>query len=109
MWPVLFQKVSCLAFNVHFSCDGHFGYSFTESELAWFLMCTLLVTETMACLVSVGEFTWFLLSTPLVTEIMTCLVSGCELPGSNIHSFGDRDWPILFQKVSWPDFQCALI
>jgi hypothetical protein len=31
----------------------------SEGELAWVLMCNLLVTETVACLVSGGELSWF--------------------------------------------------
>ena len=34
----------------HFVSDG---------ELASFLMCALLVTQNMACLVSEGELAWF--------------------------------------------------
>ena len=42
-------------------------------------MGTVLVTETGACLVSVGELVWFEICTVLVTETVACLVSGCEL------------------------------
>ena len=42
-------------------------------------MCTVLVTETMACLVSVGELGWFLMCPILVTEMVACLVSEGEL------------------------------
>ena len=47
-------------------------------ELTWFLMCTCLVMQT-ACLVSVGELAWFLIHTSLVMEIVAYLVSVCEL------------------------------
>ena len=63
-------------------CSGHY---FTESELAWFWMHTVLVTQSVACLVSVSELVWF-----------------------NMHSPGDTDWPALFQVVSWPCFECVL-
>ena len=43
------------------------------------MMGTILVTESVACLVSVGELVWFLMCPVLVTEAVACLVSGCEL------------------------------
>jgi hypothetical protein len=43
------------------------------------LMCTLLVIEMVACLVSGGELAWFLMCTILVTEMMASLVSESEL------------------------------
>jgi hypothetical protein len=42
-------------------------------------MCTLLVTLTVSCLVSVGEFAWFLIFTLLVMLTVSCLVSVSEL------------------------------
>ncbi|KIJ92197.1 hypothetical protein K443DRAFT_650331, partial [Laccaria amethystina LaAM-08-1] len=54
------------------TCSGHY---FTASELALFLMFTLLVKLTVACLVSVGELAWFLMFTLLVTLTVACLVS----------------------------------
>ena len=51
---------------------------FSVGELAWFLMCTVLVTETVACLVSEGELAWFIMCTVLVTETVACLISGRE-------------------------------
>jgi hypothetical protein len=50
-------------------------------ELAWLLMYTLLVTQTVACLFSEGKLACFLmcaLCALLVMKIVTCLVSGCE-------------------------------
>ncbi|EDR04616.1 uncharacterized protein LACBIDRAFT_304279 [Laccaria bicolor S238N-H82] len=46
-------------------------------ELAWFSMCTLLVTAAVACLVSAfeSELAWFSMCTLLVTEAVACLVS----------------------------------
>jgi hypothetical protein len=44
-----------------------------------FLMCTLLVTQTLAWLVSEGELAWFLLCTLLVPLSLACLVSEGEL------------------------------
>ena len=49
--------------------------------MAWFLMCTLLVTEILSCFVTVGELAWLLVWTLLVTQR-----------------------PVLFQRVSWPVF-----
>ena len=42
-------------------------------------MCTVLVTQTVAHVVSVGELAWFLMCTVLVTQIVACLVLECEL------------------------------
>ncbi|KIJ89761.1 hypothetical protein K443DRAFT_117566, partial [Laccaria amethystina LaAM-08-1] len=50
-------------------------------------VCTLLVTQTVTCLVSEGELAWFLMWTLLVTQTVAC----------------------LFQSVSWPGFYCALL
>ena len=51
-------------------------------ELAWFSMCTLLVMQ-VAYLVSESELVWFLMCTLLVTllvmQTVACLVSECEL------------------------------
>ena len=78
------------------------GYSVEESELAWFSMCTLLVIQTVAfllseselalfcilhssgdtkctCLVLECELAWFLMFTLLVTQTVACLVSASEL------------------------------
>ena len=38
------------------------------SKLAWFLMCTLLVTQTVTYLVSGGELVWFLMGALLMTQ-----------------------------------------
>ena len=45
-------------------------------ELAKFLMCTLLVTEAH---ISEGELAWFLMCNLVVTETVTYLISECEL------------------------------
>ena len=58
------------------TCAGH---SFIESGLAWFLMWILLVTQTVACLVSEGELSMFLMWTLVVTQTVACLVSVREL------------------------------
>ena len=55
----LVQFVSWLGFNVHSSGDTDCGLSCSDSELALFLMCAVLVTLTLACLVSDSEFAWF--------------------------------------------------
>ena len=65
--------------SVHSPGDTACGHSFTECELAWGLICILLVTETVACLVSVGELARFLMCTLLVTQTVACLVSVGEL------------------------------
>ena len=64
---------------MHTSEDSCSDHSFTESELAWFLMCTVLVTQTVAIVVSGCELACFLMCTLLVTQTVACLVSVCEL------------------------------
>ena len=64
---------------MHSYKDTYCGHSFTESELTCFLICTALVTETVACLVSACELGLLLMCTVLVTETVASLVSGCEL------------------------------
>ena len=51
----------------------------SDSELAWFLVYTLMVTETVICLVSASELAWFLMCTLLLTQTVTCLVSEGKL------------------------------
>ena len=66
-------------------------------------MCTLLVTQIVACPVSEGELAWFSVYTLLVTQTVACLVSEGELAWflmCTLHSL----WPVLFQLVSWPGF-----
>ena len=55
------------------------------------LMCTLLVTLTVACLVSVCELAWSLMCTLLVTLTVAHLVQEVSCCGFNVHSFGDTD------------------
>ena len=107
MWPIFFQDVSWPHFRCACSGDKDCGLScfrmwvglvltctssntdcdlVSGCELAWFLMCTILVTQTVAYLVSVGELSWFVMCTLLVTQ----------------------GWPVLFQEVRWPCFWCAL-
>ena len=57
-----------LVFNVHSSSDTDLTHLASASELAWFLMWTLLVTQTVPCLISVCELAWFLVCTLLVTQ-----------------------------------------
>ena len=64
---------------MHFSGDT-VNYLVSDGELASFVICALLVTQTVACVVSAGELAWFFMCTLLVTL-----------------------WPVLFQPVSWPD------
>ena len=70
-----------MVFNGCSSDDTDWACLVLDGELTWFLMCILLVTETVACLVSVCELAWFLVCTLLVTQR-----------------------PVLFQFVSWPGF-----
>ena len=44
-WLVLFQLVSCPGFDVHSSGDKTVACLVSESELAWLLMFTPLVTD----------------------------------------------------------------
>ena len=74
MWLVLFQAVSWPGFNVHSSGDTKCTCLVSASELAWFLMCTPLVTQTVACLVPDGELAQFLMCILLVTQTVACLV-----------------------------------
>ena len=88
------------------------------------LMCTLLVTLTVACLVSASElalfwcalFWWYwpcfrqwvglvLMCSLLVTLTMACLVQRVSWPCFWCALFWWHWlWPILFQVVSWPGF-----
>ena len=68
---------------VHSSGDTAVACLVPGCELALFLMCTLLVTQTVACFFfSESELAWFLICTLLVTQM----------------------WPVLFQLVSWAGF-----
>ena len=85
MWLVLFQAVSWLVFNVH---------SFGDTE------CT--------CLVLGCELAWFLMCTPLVTlwPVMFQMVSWPSF--QYVLFWWHRLWPVLSQKVSWPGLECTL-
>ena len=72
-------------------------------------MCTLVVMQTVACLVSEGELTWTFMSTLLATQTVICLVLGGELVQFLICTLlVTQMWPVLLQWVSWSDFLCAL-
>ena len=95
LWPVLFQRVSwpgfqfalfwlycglscfrrwvVLVFNVHSSSDTNWPVLFQEVSWPGFSMCTLLVTQMVASLVSASELAWFLLCSLLVTHILLLL------------------------------------
>ena len=77
--------MSWLGIDVCSSGDTDVAYLVSGCELAWFPMCTLLVMQTVAHLVSGCELAWFLMCTLVVTL-----------------------WPVLFQLVSWPGFECLL-
>ena len=67
------------------------------------LMCTLLVTQTVDCLVSGGEFARFLHSSS-DTDV-ACFVPGCELAWFLMCTLQvTQMWPVSFQSVSWPGF-----
>ena len=68
-----------MSFIMYSSKDTGSCHYFTESELVCFLMCTLLVTQTLACFVSGGKLAWVLICILLVTQTGVCLVSGGEL------------------------------
>ena len=87
---------------MHCLGDTDVAYLVSGCEF-WFLMCTLLVTQTVACFVSVGELAWFLMSTLLVTQMWSVFFQTVSLI-FNVHSSGDTDVACLFQKVSWPVF-----
>ena len=74
----LVQGVSWPGFNMHSSDDTDCGLSCSDSELSLFLMCAVLVTLTVAYLLSVCELAGSLMCTLLVTMA------------------------VLFQYVSWP-------
>ena len=59
-------------------------------------MCTLLVTEPVACLLSVGELDWVLKSTLLVTETVAHLVSVGELAWAFIVLYFGNTYLVLF-------------
>ena len=67
---------------MNFSGDTDWPCLVSEGELAWFSMCTLLVTETVTCFVSAGELALFLLCSLPVTHF------GASLPGGELFYFG---------------------
>ena len=76
---------------MHCSGDGDCGLSCSEGKFAWFVMCTVLVTETVACLVLDSVLALFLMCTVLLTETVACPVSGCELASFLMCYSGDRN------------------
>ena len=93
-----------LVSNVHSADDTDVMSFVSEGELVKFLICALLVTETVACLLSVGELALFLMCTLLVSQV-ACLVSGSELALCLMSSLlVTQMWLVLFQEVSWPGF-----
>ena len=66
-------------------------------------MCTLLVTLTVACLVSGSELALFLMCTLLVTLTVACLVQLVSWPGFDVHSSGDPDCGLSFSdgELAW--------
>ena len=73
----------------------------SEGELALFLMSTSLVTFPVACLVSEGELALFLMWAVLLTQAVAPLVSACELACFLICTLLVTLWPVLLQEVSW--------
>ena len=85
-----------MVFNVHSSSDTGWSFFVLVGELAWFSMCTLLVTQ-IAYLVSESELVWFLMCTLLVMQTVACLVSECELAQVFIVlSYGNKDFGASF-------------
>ena len=79
-------------FNVQSSGDA-VAYLLAASELSLCSMCTLLVTQTVVCLILDGELALFLLCSLLITHILvllsqgvSCLPFGHELLLSHIIS-----------------------
>ena len=90
---------------MHSSGDTNGGLSCSESELALFLIYTLLVTLTVACLVSVCELALFLMCTLLVTLTVVCLVLASELALFLMCTLlVTLTVAFLVQYVSWPGF-----
>ena len=79
LWPVLFREWVGLVLYVHCSGDTDCGLSCFSQWVGLVLMCTVLVTLTVACLVSGSELAWFLVCTLLVMLTVACLVSESEL------------------------------
>ena len=74
-----------------------------------FLICSLLVTQTLACLVSVCELAWLLMCALLVTQMWPVFVSDGRLAWFLMFTLViTQTWLVLFQMVSWPSFKCAL-
>ena len=73
-----------LVFNLHCSGDRDCTCLLSGCELAWFLICTALVTETVVHLVSEGKLTWFSIHLALVTETVVHLLSGGKLTWNSI-------------------------
>ena len=89
---------------MHCSGDADVACFISGCELTWFLMCTVLVIQTVTCLVLVGELAWFLICTLLVTQMWPVLFQAVSWPCFNVQSSGDTDCPVFFQRVSWSDF-----
>ena len=66
-------------------------------------MCILLVTQTVACLVSAGELVWFLLCSS--GDAVACLVSVGELAFLLLFTLlKTHALAIILQEVSWAGF-----
>ena len=108
-WALLFLDGELAFLLIHSSEDTFSGHSFTESELAWFLLYTLLVTQTVTCLVSGGELAWF--------QCALFWWHRCGLPcfrmwvglAFNVHCSGDTDVACFVSvcELAW-FIMCAL-
>ena len=68
-------------------------------------MCTLLVTQTVACLVTGCQLAWFLIYSLLVTQTLACLVYDSELAWYLVCTLVViLTVAVLFKVVSWPSF-----
>ena len=86
-------------------------YAFTgfrEYAFLHFILCTP-KTHTLAILLSDSELVWFLICTLLVTLTVAGLVQRVSWPYFWCALFWWHWlWPVVFQEVSWPCFWCAL-
>ena len=63
---------------MHSSGDTEMARFVSGGELAWFLICTLLLIQAVACLASEGVLAWILMCILLLRQTVACLVSAGE-------------------------------
>ena len=64
---------------MHSSGDTYVACLVSVCELAWLLMCALLVTQMWPVFVSDGRLAWFLMCTLVITQTWPVFVSEGEL------------------------------